>query len=493
MDNSGEVVPPSNIHPKLMTNRGSNSNPTSARQHTPRSARSDGAVAAAVPSNNELAEAGVPPQDGVVRQLSARKQESGSLAGPRDVSGNASGRRAPAAIAAGSGIGEQLQLSEARQRRGSNNTGTPRSQQQQQQASRHAPYAAGSRASAGASREPIRPGRSPSKHNDPYGHVTSIVNEYRNNHISALEAQYKSVRSQSNAPVSHPRDPAEYRSESRPQQQQQQHEGQHEVYTPRSARQNSPQPRDIAAEYRRGGVPRAALDAPHIKYAEALENMNNARYSPRAARAYTPSASTAPTAFLPQVAQFIPDRFKYVEPSDAEKKRRREETLRLLQEWRERQKAIAAAQPRRRAASPRQQPPQDEEDEAAQQRKGSGKAGAGKRSGSKNRPRTRSQQPAAEKSKPATADGEERPEWDSTFQSGFGTPPRSPRTGGSRTPRSARNGRKSAGASRASSRKGRKSRGATPPATARGEATVNPNAFRRRLLFDITAPTLSVM
>jgi hypothetical protein len=489
VDNRGEEVPPVNIHPKLMTNRNSTSNPTSARQHTPHSARSEGCVAATVPRNTELAEAGVPPQDGVVRQLSARKHESGALAAPRDVSGNTSGRRAPPAIAAGGGIGEPLQLSEARQRR------VP---QQQHQPARHAPYAGGSRASAGASREPVRPSRhdghspfrSPSKHSDPYGHVTSIVHEYLNNNISALEAQYKNVRSHSAAHVSQFRDPAEHRSASRhpPQPSQPQHIN-HEAYTPRSARQGSPQPRQNPADYLRGGVPRAALDAPHIKYAEALEHMNSARYSPRAARAYTPSTSTAPTAFLPQVAQLVPERFKYVEPSAEEKKRHKEETLRLLQEWRERQKmrSTASASARVRAASSE---PQQE-----QRQPSSAKASARKRSSSNKRigkPPVEWPSAASRKSTPATVRGEEKPEWDTTFQPGFGTPPRSPRTA-SRTPRSARSGRKSGAASCASSRKGRKSRGATPPATAREEAGVNPNAFRRRLLFDVTAPTLSVM
>ncbi|KAL7707547.1 hypothetical protein N2W54_007453 [Lotmaria passim] len=484
-EHSGEEAPVSNVHPKLMTHRNSGSNPTSARQQTPHSARSDGA-AAAVPTNAELAVAGVSAQDGVVQQLSARKQDSGSLAAPREVSGNSSGRRAPPTIAAGNGIGEPLQLSEARQRRESD--GTPRSAPQppqQHPQARHSPYAS-------TSREPIRPGRRtsghspfrfPSKQNDPYNHVTSVVHEYLQSHINALEAQYKSVRSHSNAQVSQTRDPTENNSASSRQR------DQPEAHTPRSTRQESPQPRHIAAEYLRGGVPRAALDAPHIKYAEALENMYNVRHSPRPARVYTPSASTVPSPNLPQVAQFIPDRFKYVEPSDEEKKRRKEHTLRVLQDWRERQKARNAGPSQDRGASPRQKNEQDQEQEP--------RASARKRTASKKSARTRSQQPlaertaAVEKAAPAVVHGEEKPEWDNTFEPGFGTPQPSPR-GRSKTPRSARTGRKSGAASRASSRKGRKSRGATPPATARSETTVNPNAFRRRLLFDITAPTLSV-
>ncbi|KPA81483.1 hypothetical protein ABB37_03840 [Leptomonas pyrrhocoris] len=470
-DNSGVEVPALNIHPKFMTNRNGASSRSSTRQGTP---RSEGAIVAAVPTNAELAEAGVPLQDGVVRQLSARKQERGSLAAPRPVAGNGSRRRAPAAIAAGSGIGEPLQLSEPRQRRG--NSGTPRSPQQQP--SRHAPYAGGSRASLGSSREPIRPGRnagqsplrSPSKHHDPYGHVTSVVRDYRNNNISALEAQYRNVRSHSASHVPPARDPVEYRSTS------QQQEDEDRAPTPRSTRQDSPQPRDSAADYLRGGVPRVALEAPHIKYAEALERMNNPRYSPRVARAYTPSTSTASAPFLPQAAQSIPDRLKYVEPSEEEKKRRKAETLRLLQEWRERQKARSAGAP------PARVPPPPRE----QQQQSSAKAAPRMRSTSRNRGSARSQPRPVE---PAVL--EEKPEWDSTFEPGFGTPPRTPRTS-SRAARSARSGRKSGAASRASSRKGRKSRGATPPASARGDGTTNPNAFRRRLLFDVTAPALFV-
>ncbi|KPI88445.1 hypothetical protein ABL78_2458 [Leptomonas seymouri] len=486
-DNSGAEVPAINIHPKLMTNRNISSTPTPAHRNTP---HSEGSMAVTVPTNAELVEAGVSAQDGVVRQLSARKQGSEMLAAPRTFSSSSNGRQTLAAVVASNGIGKPLQLSEARQP--GESAGTPRSKQHHQPA-RHTPYGGRSRPSLGNSHEPIRPGRngghsplhSPSKHNDPYGHVSSVVRSYVNNNISALETQYKNARSHSNANVPQTRDPAEYRSVS------QQLEGDAEAnavnhaaaHQPRSARQSSPQPRHIAAEYLRGGVPRVALDAPHIKYAEALERMHNMRDSPRSSRAYSPSLSTAPTAFLPQVARVIPDRYKYVEPSESEKRSHKEETLRLLQEWRERQQARSFSMSKGREGS--LDPPQQ------------GGAKSGKRAASKKRAPSRSQEPLLEHSAPtrkpvpAPLRGEEKPEWDNRFEPGFGPPPPSPRTG-SRTPRSARSGRRGDGALRASSRKGRKSRGTSSPSTARGETTVNQNAFRRRLLFDTTAPVLYV-
>ncbi|AIO02577.1 hypothetical protein LPMP_354450 [Leishmania panamensis] len=358
-DNNGAAVPPMNVHPRLMTHRRDSDSRSSSARQTPRSPWT-------VPTNAELAEAGVTAQDGVVRQLSARNETWGSLAGPREMpSPSNSVHYAPEAITTGGVFGETLQFSEPQQRRSITDTAheqQPQSQKRQPMYDRQSRGVAHCPVDASSSRKPIRPGRnsrsssarSQLKKNDSYAHVTSVVHGYRENRITALEAQYKVRRSHSNASGTQgyepkqgyslsPRSAEAWSSPSALGHASMRHrnESWRVSSTSYRSRQGSPLPQAVVEEYRRNGAPRAALDAPHIRYAEALYSMNNYRSSSAQRHAYMSSMPSNVTANnLPDVATRIPDRFKYVPPTEDERRHRREATLRALEEWRERQRVL---------------------------------------------------------------------------------------------------------------------------------------------------------
>lgn len=518
------MVPEGNLHPRLMTHRPDSDSYTSSARQTSRSSR-------AVPTNAELAYAGVTAQDGVVQQLSARSEERGSLAGPREVSAQSNfSHRALRAITAGGSIDEPLRFSEPHQRRVISDT--PREQQPQQhqsQATRSTSHSGVARNStgAGSSREPIRPGRSdrsstpriPSKHNDPYAHVTSVVQEYRQSRITTLGALYRVVRTHSNSSVSQgygtrqtqsasPRSAearyntaAHRRTSARPRD-----ESQRVSSVSSRTRQNSPLPRAVEEEYLRGGVPRAALDAPHIRYAEALYNMYN--YSSFAQRhAGTSSRSSNMTEYVPDVAKRIPDRFKYVPPTEEERRLHREATLRALEEWRRRHWAGensscddsigmagrgAAVEPRDRNPTKNQtcnssQRPQlaDHEKTAAWALQKEFGNTSDSPSGQTGDSFTPSKKRSAKKARKVREAAEQHDDYSTNEGAGEWERPKSFVGKRSGTPSSRR---QNGAGSRASSRMGRKS----PSESARAEGGTALNSFRRKLLFDVVAPSVSI-
>ncbi|KAG5465017.1 hypothetical protein LSCM4_00468 [Leishmania orientalis] len=540
MQKNGTVVPRVELHPKLMTHRGDSDSYISSARQTSLSSR-------AVPTNTELAYAGVSAQDGVVQQLSARNKK-GSLTGPRGVrSSSRIGLRPLKAITAARTIEQPLQLPEPHQPRAI--SGTPDDQrpppppapQHQEQPTRSVSYCGASRASdvADNSQESVRRGynsrsstaRSLSKQSNPYAHVTSVLHEYCNNHITALEAQYRVVRSRSSAALA-------YSDEQR----------RGEVVSPRSTetgytssgqgqasarlmsklrrlpsmsscnRLNSPRPRAVAEGRRCGGVPRAALDAPHIRYAEVLNRMNSYRASSARGRAYAPSTGSARKAdFVPEVATRIPDRFKYVPPTEDEKRLHRVATLSALEEWRERERATWEAGPiSARAASRNSTPAKSRartfsqpspsfrrahstlyaSSESQLQQSDHEKGTSGrlhKRSGNTASPRSAQFQGSftavpegrAKTPRKAKYAADQRDDQSTNEEAGEGDRRRSARGKRSGTPgRRPQNG----AASRTPLRKNRES----PQTPARAEGAASASSFRGKLLFDVVAPTVSI-
>ncbi|AYU83811.1 hypothetical protein LdCL_360052700 [Leishmania donovani] len=541
VSSNGAAVPEINLHPRLMTYRPDSDSYTSSARQTPRSSR-------AVPTNAELAYAGVTAQDGVVQQLSSRSEERGSLAGPREVSAQSnSGHRVLRAITACGPIDEPLQFSQPQQRRAVRDT--PREQKPQQhqsQLTRNISHGVVTRNPTGAvsSREPIRPGRSsrsstpriPSKYNDPYAHVTSVVQEYRQSRISALEAQYRVVRTHSNTSISQGYDTRQSQSASPRSAEARHNASAHRRPSARPrdesrrvssassrTRQNSPLPRAMEEEYLRGGVPRAALDAPHIRYAEALQNMYNYSSSAQRLACMSSMSSNMTTEYVPDVARRIPDRFKYVPPTEEERRHHREATLRALEEWRRRQWAGqnascdedmaaggAAVEPRNRnlaknqAGTRSQQPqparwapsasyaPRESQLQQASHEKAAAWAlqkefgnTSDSFSGQTRDSFTPSKKHSAKKASKIRGAAEQHDDY--STNEGAGEWERLQSSVGKRsgTPISRR---QNGAGSRASSRKGRKS----PPESARLEDGMKLNSFRQKLLFDIVAPTVSI-
>lgn len=526
VSSNGAVMPEINLHPRLMTHRPESDSYTGSARHSSRSTR-------AVPTNAELAYAGVTAQDGVVQQLSSRSEERGSLAGPREVSAQSnSGHRALRAITACGSIDEPLQLSEPHQGRAIRDT--PREQKPQQHQSQptrsisHGVVARNA-AGAGSSREPIRPGRSscsstpriPSKHNDPYAHVTSVVQEYRQSRINALEAQYRVAHTHSNTSVSQGYDTRQSQSASPRSLEARRNASAHSRASARPrdgswrmssvssrTRQNSPLPRAVEEEYLRGGVPRAALDAPHIRYAEALYNMyNSSSSSARRLACMSSMSSNMTTEYVPDVAKRIPDRFKYVPPTEEERRLHREATLRALEEWRRRQCARENAHckgsedmaaggaavelrnrnpPKNQSGTRSQQPQQAGHEEAAAWALQKGFDNTSDSfSGQARDSFTPSKKCSARKAKKIRSAAEQRDDYPTNEGAGEWERPQS--SVGKRSGTLISRRQNGAGL-RASSRKGCKS----PTESARVEDGMKLNSFREKLLFDIAPPTVSI-
>ncbi|GET93529.1 hypothetical protein, unknown function [Leishmania tarentolae] len=544
VDGNDAAVTEIKVHPRLMTHRRSSDSHISSAHQTPRSSR-------AVPTNAELAHAGVTAQDGVVQQLSARTDEIGSLAGPREVSSQRnSGHQPLTAITACGTIAELPKFGEPHKRPAISNT--PREHQHQNhqpQRMRSTSHRGVARNLAGgsSSHEQVRPGHSSrsstprlsSKHKDPYAHVTSVVHEYCQNRISALEAQYGVVRSHSNASVSRDCDTRQSQIASPLSAERRYSASAHRRASMRSgdearqlssmssrSRQNSPLPRSVREEYLRGGVPRAALDAPHIRYAEALANRNSC-LSPSSARlaCMRSMSSNMTTSYVPDVANRIPDRFKYVPPTEEERRRHREETLRALEEWRRRQWASGNASrdgtvdmdaggaavesrngnPTKNQADTRFQkaPPAHSESSASCEswksqtpqaddentvrgvpRKGFGNT-SDSLSGRAREAFTPSKRRSARKTKNIRDAVVQHDGYSSNGDAGGWQRPQLFAGTRSDTPMS--HGRNGTGP-RASPRKGRMS----PMESARSVEDIKQNSFRRKLLFDVVAPTVSV-
>ncbi|KAG5465755.1 hypothetical protein CUR178_00468 [Leishmania enriettii] len=533
---NGPVVPRVELHPKLMTHRSDSDSYISSARQTSLSSR-------AVPTNTELAYAGVSAQDGVVQQLSARNKK-GLLTGPREVrSSSRIGFRPLKAVTAARAIEQPLQLPESHPPRAI--SGTPGVQrpppppppppvpQHQEQPTRSVSYCGASRALdvADNSQESVRHGycsrsstaRSLSKLSNPYAHVTSVLHEYCNNHITALGAQYRVVRSRSSAALA-------YSDEQR----------RGEVVSPRSTetgytssgqgqesarlmsklrrspsvsscnRLNSPRPRAVAEGRRCGGVPRAALDAPHIRYAEVLHRMSSYRASSARGRAYAPSSGRVRKAdFVPEVATRIPDRLKYVPPTEDEKRLHRVATLSALEKWRERERATWEAGPSSARAASRNSTPSQPSPSlrwahselyassvSHLQQSDHDKGTSGrwhKRSGSTVSPRSDqiqgSSTPVSEgrarTPRKAKYAADQRDDQSTNEEAGEGDRRRSARGKRSGTPgRRPQNG----AASRTPLSKNRES----PQTPARADGAASASSFRGKLLFDVVAPTVSI-
>ncbi|KAG5490590.1 hypothetical protein JKF63_00711 [Porcisia hertigi] len=543
VNGNGIVAQHLSMHPKLMTHRRDIDSPATLSPRTLQSFK-------VVPTNTELAVAGVTLQDGVVQQLSAREEMKGSLAGPREMSSSRdSSRRAPEAIAAGAANVKLLLNKESNPPSITNDT--PRGHEphkQQRQSACNVPSSGVAHRSVcdNRPRELIQPDQgstrslaksSSSRRKDPYEHVTSVLHSYCHNNITALEAQYKVMRSRSNPPgtqgdLLRPRNSVSplsvesvYKTSS--QRQPSLPSGsrlQRLSPTPSSTRQNSPLPRLVVEEYLRGGTPRVALDAPHIRYAEALYNRSSRRSfsAKRFSFLHSASSGTA-TEYVPEVATRIPDRFKYVPPTEEERRIRREATLRALQEWRERHKTLdrrgrggmdvadsgarvglhnnTPAQHRARARS--QQPPpaysalsaSDASSELRLQDFGEAAAGPPLQSLPGDTTHSHSAQSrdfstpfsARRPMTPREAQGVWGQSEDGYAHEDAGKWEQLPASMGKRsgTPR---NRRYRGAVSRESPRKSRKSL----QASSRGEGGAGSNSFHRKLLFDVAAPTVSV-
>lgn len=342
------------LHPKLVTHRGEGDTPRST---------SSALQPLDIPMMQELVEAGTATDDAVVQQLSARKAEAGSLAGPREVPGRGGGA-APDGYAA---MGQQLHLSEARLRPAARPEVRP---------ARRTSHGGGVHSGAGLGRSAaaIHPGRSPSANRrpsvaeasqtsmgsrsasrqaDPYAHVTSVIHDYCANRISTLEAQFgvarlsagdsgikgtpaspqrsdSAVKKRPAAAAPTPLSTAEYgaaEESTRPTSLGYQTAPAVHHYDQRQLRALSPQLR-FNSTVRRG-----------------LGQYQNYQLDPAqlSSRSYSPANSGG----IPRVAEYIPEKYKFVPKTEGERRAHREETLRLLEEWRQQHASVAA--PRRNA------------------------------------------------------------------------------------------------------------------------------------------------